>query len=264
MSGEQPTGQDTPAVDSEVTPPAAATDTAASPTSGTQAEEQVEKAAEVKTFTQEELDDIIKREKAKAEAKAERRVLKSLEKLTPQPQPMRQEVQQVEQRPSRRDGESDDDYLDRLTDWKLEKRDRDAQQARAAEQSRSTLDKTEKMYAEASKIPGFDREDFDALPLTPTIAQALIDSDVTPKLMAYMSSNPDEVSRIANLSPARQAAEIGKLETKLASQPVKTTKTPPPITPVGGGNTSTRSLANTNNMDDYIAMRKKQNPVWAR
>lgn len=258
------TGQELSAVVSDVPNPEAAQVQATTPEADTQAATDESTAAQ-KTFTQAELDDILQKRLAKAEAKAERRVLRVLEQFkgTQQPQATYQQPQ-VDARPQRQNGEGDDAYLDRLTDWKLDQRDRASNQQRAQEQTRSLADKTEKMYAEAAKVPGFDREDFEALPLTPVIAQALIESDQGSKLMAFMAGNPEEVARIAALSPARQAAEIGKLEAKLALAP-KTSQAPAPITPVGSrGSAANSADLSKLSMDQYIEARKKQGARWAR
>ncbi len=255
------TSPDAGVVDNEAPNPEAAQVQAAQPDADTQAASE-ESTGVAKTFTQDELNDIVKKEKARAEAKAERRVLKALERRTPQ-QAAQQQAQERAQddKPNRRDGESDDAYLDRLTDWKLDQRERASQQQKAQEHNRSLAAKTEGMYAEASKLPGFDREEFDALPLTPTIAQALIESDVTPKLMAFMSSNPEEVARISALSPTKQAAEIGKLATRLASS--TPSKAPPPINPVGSRGAAVQSLEEAS-LDEYAKMRAKQGAPWAQ
>lgn len=258
------TGQEAPAVASETPNPEAAQDNkAALPEVDTQATTE-ESTAEAKTFTQEELNDIVKKEKARAEAKAERRVLKALERIAPAPAQPQFQAPQVDAKPARRDGETDDAYLDRLTDWKLDQRDRASHQQKAQEQTQTLAKKTESMYAEAAKLPGFDREEFDALPLTQAIAQALVDSDQTPQLMAYMTTHPEEVDRIAALSPARQAAEIGKLEVKVAAAP-KVSKAPAPINPIGsrGSAANSADLANLP-MEQYIEARKKQGARWAR
>lgn len=259
------TGQEAPAVASETPNPEVALDNKATvtPEADTQAASE-ESTAEPKSFTQEELNEIVKKEKARAEAKAERRVLRALEGLKPPQAPQQQYQAPVDTRPTRFNGENDDAYLDRLTDWKLDQRERASSQQRAQEQTKTLADKTERMYAEAAKVPGFDREDFDALPLTPILAQALVESDQGAKLMAHMSANPDEVARIATLSPARQAAEIGKLEARVASAP-KTSKAPAPISPVGsrGSAANSADLANLP-MDQYIEARRKQGARWAR
>ena len=131
------------------------------------------------------------------------------------------------------------------------------------QQAKSLAQKTESIYAEAEKLPGFDRDAFDELPLTRSIVEALIDSDAAAKLMHHLAANPAEVERIAKLSPARQAAEIGKLETKVTAAPPKTSNNPDPIKGVNGGRTPVHTLA-TDDMDEYIAQRKKQGAAWAR
>jgi hypothetical protein len=81
-----------------------------------------------------------------------------------------------------------------------------------------------------------------------------------------MSANPDDVDRIAKLSPARQAAELGKLEATLASKPpLKTSKTPDPIgDPTARGNTTVvpNDPAKMTH-EQYRAWRQKQGARWA-
>lgn len=228
------------------------------------AEKQGEKSTETKTFTQEELSEIVKREKAKAEAKAERRVIRQLKEAFPQQQVQQPVMQEVDTRPRRDMFNDDEAFIDALTDWKLEQRESVVRRSQVEASQQSLVTKTENLYKEAAKLPGFDRDEFEQLPLTPVIAQALIDSDAAPKLMAYMAANPEEVERIATLSPARQAAELGKLEIKVSSAPVKTTSAPSPINPVGAGKGRTASDPASMSMDEYIQHRMKHSPVWRR
>lgn len=244
--------------------PAVTTEQVTAPEAVTAAPEDVTPQAETKTFTQEQLNEIIQKEKAKAEAKAERRALKAyretLERFAPQtPAP-----QQSDGKPTRAAFNGDDEaFIEALADWKINQRDQQTKQQREAEQWKSTATKTEKLYAEASKLPGFDRDTFEELPLTPSIAQALIDSDAAPQLMAWMASNPDDIDRISKLSPARQAAELGKLEARLST--VRQHKEPPaPIKTVAGGGSVSNGDLSKMPIDEYIAARKKQNPRWAR
>jgi hypothetical protein len=192
-----------------------------------------------KTFSQKELDDIVRRRVAKAEAKAERRVLRTLEQIMPRQQSQQHQTSQQPQgdgRPTRAQGETDDAYFDRLTDWKLAQRDSQSERARQQQQAQSLAQKTEEIYAKAEKIDGFDRETFDDLPLTKPIVEALIESDAPEKLMHYMASHPEDVERIAKLSPARQAAELGKLEAKaLEAKPPQRSNAPPALGSVKGG-----------------------------
>jgi hypothetical protein len=164
--------------------------------------------------------------------------------------------------PTRDQFADDAAWIDAKVEFKLQQREADARaHAQRATQAQLTT-KTEDIYAKAEKFPEFDRETFDELPLTRQIAATLIDSEVAPQLMAYMSANPDEVERISKLSEARQAAELGKLEVKLQASP-KTTKAPAPITPVGAKGSTSPDVASMS-MAEYKAYRAKQGARWAR
>ena len=261
-------GTAAPVESKEPATPAATPENVAAPAPGTEAAPDVETQAEKKSFTQEELNEIIQKEKAKAEAKAERRALKAyretLEKFAPLQQQPKAEVQPADTgRPTREQFENVDDYVEAMADWKLGQRDQQARQQQQAQQAQTLAAKTENFYSEAEKIPGFDREAFDELPLTRHIAEALIESEAPAKLMAHMAANPEEVARIASLSPARQAAEIGKLETKLASAP-KVSNAPAPIKPIGTRGSATNSDPSKMSMEEYAEYRKKSGAQWAR
>lgn len=259
-------GQETPAVPSEAQPTAPAQTPAGTDAPGAETEgAATETPNETKTYTEEEVRDRIERATAKAAAKAERRALRQAHDLLVQTAGRQQPpTQQQDDRPRREAYTSDDEYIDKLTDWKLDQRDSRQKASERMEQTRSVGEKAEKIYADAEKLTGMDRDDLDEVvgTFTPVIAQALVESDVAPKLLAHLASHPEEAKRISALSPARQAAEIGKLETQLVST-VKAPKAPAPISPVGGGQSPMKSLA-TMSADEYYAARMKQKPVWAR
>lgn len=222
--------------DPAATPENVATDTAVTETP------EVEKQAQAeKTLTQAEVDAIVQKEKAKAEAKAERRAMKAyretLERFIP-----KQEPQQTDPgRPERARFNSDEEWVEAVTDWKIGLRDK-AYQAQAQQQQFTHLQsKVEKIYSEAEKIDGFDRNAFDEISITPAISAAVIESEFAPQLMAYMLENRDEVARIVRLSPVRQAAEMGRLEAKVsAPKTPKASNAPAPIVPVGGNKGGTK------------------------
>lgn len=232
------------------------------PDNGTEAGSEEITQAEEKHFTQDELNAIVQKEKAKAEAKAERRALKAyaekLEAMTPRQQQAEQ-TRQPDGKPKLDQYTNVEDYVEAVADWKLEQRDQVGKRTEAESQQKTVFDKTEKIYASAEKLAGFDRDAFDELPLTTSIAQAIIESDIAPKLMAHMAANPEEVDRIAKLSPARQAAEIGKLEVKLSAvKDVKVSKAPAPIKTVGArGGEVGKSIENMT-MAEYAAFEKNR------
>lgn len=245
--------------------PVTVTEPTEPPASDTQNDAQEETPAVEKTFTQAELNEIVSKRIAKAESKAERRVIAALERIAPQqPQQYQQYQPEHNDKPARVNYASDEDYIESLTDWKIDQRESVGKQQAAHKESIALETKTESMYAEAAKIPGFDRQDFNDLPLTPAIVQTIVESEVAPKLMAYMAAHPEDIARIATLSPARQAAELGKLEAKVTStKPPRVSNAPDPIEPIGSQGGAVKSLANAT-MDEYIAMRKKQGARWAR
>lgn len=255
-----------PAFTSEPANPAAAQPNAATTNPQTDGGEGGEnESGTPKTFTQQELDEIVKKRVAKAEDRAERRVLRTLEKLQPQQTAPQQASQPADNKPARAHYGSDEAFVDALTDWKLEQRDAKVRAASQQQQHQTLAQKTEGIYAEAQKLPGFDREAFDELPLTRPIVEALVDSDAPAKLMAHLAANPAEVERIAKLSPARQAAELGKLEAALPKAP-KTSKAPDPIgDPTARGNTTTTPTDPSRMTNEqYREFRKKQGARWAR
>lgn len=257
------TGQDTPVVSNEVQTPEAEQVKSVTADQDTETPEGEEKQAPAeKTFTQKELDEILQKRLAKSEARAERRAKEAyreaLEAVT-RTQPVQR---QTSNEPTRDQFASDAEWIDAKVEYKLQQREA-VSKAEAQRQTQQSLNsKTEDLYAKAEKIAGFDRESFDELPLTKPIAAALIDSDVAPQLMAYMASNPEEVERIAKLSEARQAVELGKIEVKLQSAP-KTTKAAPPITPVGARGSASPNVSEMS-MAEYKAYRQKQGARWAR
>jgi chemotaxis protein histidine kinase CheA len=77
---------------------------------------------------------------------------------------------------------------------------------------------------------------------SPPMEDAIIYSDVGHEVMYYLGKNPAEAARIYALPPALALKEMGKLEARVEAALVTGSaprgpaiRTPPPITPVGGG-----------------------------
>ncbi len=85
------------------------------------------------------------------------------------------------------------------------------------------------------------------LPITDPMAATIRESEIGPELLYHLGQNPAEAKRIAQLSPLSQAREIGKLETKLASNPPakRTSSAPAPIAPLNGRGTTTPTYDTT-------------------
>ena len=87
------------------------------------------------------------------------------------------------------------------------------------------------------------------LPISEPMAATIRESEIGPEVLYYLGSDPNfaEAKRISRLSPLSQAKEIGKLETKLASNPParKTSSAPAPIAPLSGRGTTTPTYDTT-------------------
>lgn len=125
---------------------------------------------------------------------------------------------------------------------------RTAFEAREAE-----FEKTVQGYKEAVSNPSLRRY------ATPTIGEVIQTSDNGPALSFHLAMNPDKLARIARLTPAQQAASLGRLEAELISKPAPkipkkaSTNAPAPPTPVGGSQPS-KGIGEMS-IDEYMAHR---------
>lgn len=91
--------------------------------------------------------------------------------------------------------------------------------------------------------------------LSDGIVQPILASEIGPKLADHLGSNPAELRRLFGLSPALQAYELGKLETRLSSkvQPKTVTNAPEPTPTVRGAGGQFKAAPDT---DDFAAFEK--------
>lgn len=188
-----------------------------------------------KTFTQEELDAIVGKRLAREQRKWERDQARRV-----QTAPVAAEPPPIDQ------FDSVDAYADALAERKAE----ELLARREAERQRMDLVEA---YQDREEEARAKYEDFEQvaynprLPITTVMAETIQLSDVGPDLAYYLGANPKEAERISRLTPYSQAKEIGKLEAKIASEPVlrKTTSAPPPIAPISGRGTGAPSYDTT-------------------
>lgn len=142
------------------------------------------------------------------------------------------------------------EYVEALTDWKLEQRDKareakDQKQRLETEQER--LNRTYVERRESFKTEHADWDDVmsevDGIPVSPAVTQIILESENGPELAYELAKIPKEYARICKLSPLAAAREIGKIESRLAQkassetkpETKKITKAPAPLAPVGNG-----------------------------
>lgn len=181
--------------------------------------------AEPKTFTQEELNAIIAKEKAKERRRLERERAQQAE----QPRASSTEAPRPDQ------FNTAEDYIEAVADWKAEQKITQREQ-----QKRQNEVKTS--YAEREESAREKYSDFqdvvysDDLAISRVMMEAIIESDLGPEVAYHLGKNPREAERISGLSPVAQAREIGKIEASLASKSPdmkKPSSAPEPIKPVG-------------------------------
>lgn len=167
------------------------------------------------------------------------------------------------------------EYVEALTDWKLEQREKakslEAEKAKVlTEQEKLTQSYIERLNT--FKKTAEDYEDVvsevDDIPLSQAIQTSIIESEVGPQITYELAKNRKELERIASLNPLAAAREIGKIEAKLLLQSSeekkpetkKTTKAPQPIAPVSAkGQSVTKSIFDKNlSQAEYEALRREQ------
>jgi hypothetical protein len=209
----------------------------------TAAPEPVE-AQPVKAFTQEELDAAIGKRLAREQRKWER------ERVVPV-------VATADPRPEQFD--STESYADALAMKKAEQLlyERDVQR-----QQTEVLGAYHDREEEArNKYDDFEQVAYNpSLKITTVMAQTIQSSDIGPDVAYYLGANPKEADRISRLAPYVQAKEIGRIEAKLASEPMvkKTSSAPPPFTPV----TASSKGASTYDTTDPRSIKSMSTSEW--
>lgn len=183
---------------------------------------------------------------------------------------------ETEGRPKPDDFESHDDYIDALTDWKIEARDRDRETKQKETQIRTEYQKQVDSHVERVKAFAKEHKDFsdlmddvDHIPMSVTVQEVILGSENGPELMYELAKNPEEYERICRLPAIAAARELGKfeagikrdLESKTETREVKTTKAPKPLSPVGSksGSATTKSIHDPNlSQREYEELRAKQ------
>lgn len=166
------------------------------------------------------------------------------------------------------------EYVEALTDWKLEQREKDREQqtekSKLEAESKRLLEThhaREKSFAEKTADYVKVLEDVDNFTdASATLEELIVTSENGPEIMYELAKNPEEYERINALHPLAAAREIGKLEAKVAAkeskpiEPKKITNAPKPIEPVSGGKgTVGKSLSDPNlSQAEYEAIRRDQ------
>ena len=190
------------------------------------------------------------REEARKEAQNERQARIELEQrlaaMEQQRQPQQQSYVDSEPQPSQFNDAFE--YAKALAEFSTEKalaeRDRQVAQQREQEAQQKIIQSWAQKVQEAkAELPDFD--DLVAssdVVVNNAVRDAILESDVGPKILYHLAENNDLAKKIASLSPNAALREIGKLEARFEvnpetkqTAPVVRSKAPAPIQPIRGG-----------------------------
>jgi len=186
------------------------------------------------------------REEARKEAQAERQARVELEQRLAaleqnrQPQPVN-----IDQEPQPSQFSDAFEYAKALAEYSTERalaeRDRQVAMAREQEAQQKIIQSwAQKVQAAKAELPDFD--DLVAasdVVVNNAVRDAILESDVGPKILYHLAENNDLAKKIAGLNPNAALREIGKLEARFEkteqTAPVVRSKAPTPIQPIRGG-----------------------------
>lgn len=165
---------------------------------------------------------------------------------TRKPEPPDVEQVTTAKRPQEDDFDTFDEYIDKLTDWKVDQAVAKSEQKsarKAVEDTQRTAEITLKTKLDKGKEKWDDFVETITSPLFPaneTVKQALMVCDEPDEVAYHLGKNTEKAVMISNMTPVAAAAAIGKLEAEIIAtrkdnpRPTKTiTKAPTPIKPVG-------------------------------
>jgi hypothetical protein len=148
-------------------------------------------------------------------------------------------------KPKKADFEDEDEFIEALTDWKIDLKFKSSQTEKREAEVKKPVD--EEVTTEP--IPGLDDalvagrdkyEDFDELTgskdllFSIKLAEITLETENPEDIMYYLANNPEESERLSSLSDIKAAREIGNLEIKLKApkKVKKQSKAPEPIKPI--------------------------------
>lgn len=224
-----------------------------------------EKPPREKDAVQKRIDEITKkRREAERERDFER--TKRLE-LEEELKTVKKTVPQAD-KPKLENFETEADYLEALTDWKVEQKFKvetdKASRETATVEEKTAIDETyqeldDKMEKGRNKYADFNELVLDEnLKISEAMVEAILLSDTAEDVLYYLGKHPEEAAHIAELPPLKVAHEFGKIEAKLSAPPPKkrTTHTPEPITPVKTTGVTEQDPSNMNPRE-YRAWRER-------
>jgi hypothetical protein len=164
-------------------------------------------------------------------------------------------------------GRYDPDYLEALTDFKVQARFEAQREQASLQQRKAAIQEAEAKARQ--QYPDYDHasEEFLTHPLArvPAFTQLVMDTDNPTEIAYYFGKNPVELDKISEMTPSQAARYIGKIEASLADKTSdavvkKASSAPKPIAALSGAKNSgvITDLSQAKTMAEYNALREKQ------
>lgn len=170
--------------------------------------------------------------------------------------------------------DTNEEFIEALTEWKVDERDRTAAVTRVTEDSAQSMadfvaviDTGVEKYSDFNEVARKPYESGGPR-ITPSMLEAMMESDNPIDIGYFLGQNVAESVRISNMTPIGAAREIGKIEAMFSNggkvtpkTPQKTTqKTITPSSPVVGKTIPEGSLGDMET-DDFMRSRNKRDGV---
>jgi len=163
--------------------------------------------------------------------------------------------------------ETYDDYIDALTDWKVDQKVKstreEATRTNAQKKRDARISKFNDRVTEAAEEDPDILEYFqdDTLPVTDAMGEIVLESEVGPQLLKYLGENRKEATRISKLSPLAAAKELGKIEDKILNRTTveakKISQAPAPISKVNPRGKVTDPTDDNSGISDFMRARNQ-------
>jgi hypothetical protein len=169
------------------------------------------------------------------------------------------------------------EYVEALTDWKIEQREKKAKTEAEQAKLQSEQQEAVQSYRERAKVFAESHDDFDDVladaddvQISSTVNEAILSSENGPELAYELAKDKEAFKRICALPPIAAAKAIGRFEAQIASKApdarkTKETKTitqaPKPLDPVGKGAAAAtrKSISDPEiSFEDYVRLRRDQ------
>lgn len=151
--------------------------------------------------------------------------------------------------------ETYEDYVEALSDWKVEQKLGANDRKREAETRQQTISR--KLSEAGAAKPDFADVIAD-IPLTPAVEAVLVEADNATDILYELGSNPEALAKFARLSVAMQAVELGRIAAGISPAKPTPNRAPPPapVKTVTGMSAAVNKTPAEMTMDEYAAWRK--------